>query len=283
MAFVLCRACGNQVSPDASSCPRCGATTPAVAESGSSPATGATPSPFRKPPAPASARDAAESAPPPSSRLAPDVERKGGAPARQTRSASTRVHGMIVAGLLIILLFLWYGLANRQPAPSPTLATTSAPTSRRHLSSAQRQAANEALQALKALESVTTAGVTYRDYAPRVLDAKVTIDRYLINHRDDDEAIARSIKRAADLYVLASSAWSVSTGVSDQVWYDLQRFVPERRAAVAEMCPAALTVWDEITQNKRFYGELLRRSLPDLWGCASEALAEVQRLVGATG
>ena len=161
MAFVLCRACGNQVSPDASSCPRCGATTPAVAESGSSPATGATPSPFRKPPAPASARDAAESAPPPSSRLAPDVERKGGAPARQTRSASTRVHGMIVAGLLIILLFLWYGLANRQPAPSPTLATTSAPTSRRHLSSAQRQAANEALQALKALESVTTAGVTY--------------------------------------------------------------------------------------------------------------------------
>ena len=49
MAFVLCRACGNQVSPEAPSCPRCGATRSAVAESGSSPATETTPSPFRKP------------------------------------------------------------------------------------------------------------------------------------------------------------------------------------------------------------------------------------------
>src|SRR5712692_6783873 len=39
--------------------------------------------------------------------------------------------------------------------------------------------ATDALEALKALQSVTSSGVSYRDYAPRVLDAKVKVDKYL--------------------------------------------------------------------------------------------------------
>ena len=54
-------------------------------------------------------------------------------------------------------------------AESPHAATTAAPIARA-FGAAQRQAANEALTALRSLQSVTTAGVTYRDYAPRVLE-----------------------------------------------------------------------------------------------------------------
>jgi hypothetical protein len=40
------------------------------------------------------------------------------------------------------------------------------------------QAATPALQALRGLQSVTQARLTFRDYTPRVLDAKVLVDSY---------------------------------------------------------------------------------------------------------
>ena len=39
--------------------------------------------------------------------------------------------------------------------------------------------ARDALDALRGLQSVVESGLTYRDYATRVLDAKVKVDRYL--------------------------------------------------------------------------------------------------------
>ncbi len=68
--------------------------------------------------------------------------------------------------LLLVLLLIIFGPSG-------------APGRRGKLTEAERRVALEALQVLRGLQSITTAGVSYRDYAPRVLDAKVQLDRYL--------------------------------------------------------------------------------------------------------
>src|SRR5262249_891418 len=47
----------------------------------------------------------------------------------------------------------------------------------------------EALDALKALQSVTQSGISYRDYAPRVLDAKVKVDHYVASPVTDQPEV----------------------------------------------------------------------------------------------
>jgi hypothetical protein len=68
----------------------------------------------------------------------------------------------------------------------------------------------EALRALKALQSVTSAGVNYRDYAPRVGDAKIQVDRYVSEPKGTIAETRSAIAAAMGFYILASSAWSAS-------------------------------------------------------------------------
>lgn len=63
----------------------------------------------------------------------------------------------------------------------------------------------EALDALKALRSVTNSGIAYRDYSQRVLDARVKVDRYL-GLRGNDAAVGHAIRAAMLQYELVSYA-----------------------------------------------------------------------------
>jgi hypothetical protein len=65
----------------------------------------------------------------------------------------------------------------------------------------------EALDALRALRSVTGSGIAYRDYSQRVLDAKVKVDRYLTSSGSQRPELVRAIRVAMLEYELASQAW----------------------------------------------------------------------------
>jgi hypothetical protein len=68
----------------------------------------------------------------------------------------------------------------------------------------------DALDALKALRSVTESGVTYRDYTPRVLDTKVKVDRYLNSAGDTEGQQVAAIRLAMRAYELASRTWTAN-------------------------------------------------------------------------
>jgi hypothetical protein len=53
---------------------------------------------------------------------------------------------------------------------------------------ASSSATEAIIDALKGLQSVTNSGVSYRDYAPRVLDAKIKVDKYLSGGSAGDAA-----------------------------------------------------------------------------------------------
>jgi hypothetical protein len=69
----------------------------------------------------------------------------------------------------------------------------------------------EALEALQGLKSVTDAGVNYTNYAPRVLDAKIKVDRYLATAPADAPARV-AIALAMHEFVLASQDWNATIG-----------------------------------------------------------------------
>ena len=72
------------------------------------------------------------------------------------------------------------------------------------VTSAQMGLAAEALDAVRALRSVTESSITYREYAPRVLDAKVKVDRYLSSAKPDEAELKIPLNQASD----AKRLWS---------------------------------------------------------------------------
>ena len=65
---------------------------------------------------------------------------------------------------------------------------------------------NDALRVLKGLQSATSAGVSYRDYAPRVTDAKIQVDQ-MLGDAPDGQA-KTTLAEALNFYVYASNAWN---------------------------------------------------------------------------
>src|SRR5215471_5478686 len=86
---------------------------------------------------------------------------------------------------------------------------------------AQTSPATDALDALRALKSVTEMGVSYRDFLPRVADAKIKVDRYLESPANDEAALRGKIKVAMRLYVLSTVAWSNKIQVNEDYGFQL--------------------------------------------------------------
>jgi hypothetical protein len=63
-----------------------------------------------------------------------------------------------------------------------------------------------ALQVLQGLQSATDGGISYQDYAPRVTDAKIQVDRMLSD--TPDSAPKAAIVEALAFHVFASYAWN---------------------------------------------------------------------------
>lgn len=65
---------------------------------------------------------------------------------------------------------------------------------------------NDALRVLKGLQSATSAGINYRDYAPRVTDAKIQVDQMLMDAPDGP--VKTALLEALGFYVYASNVWN---------------------------------------------------------------------------
>ena len=74
------------------------------------------------------------------------------------------------------------------------------------MSAAERQAANEVLEVLQALQAMTTGNVTPQEYTSRVANAKVQVEKYL-KEGEGDRAIKERVYEAMLVHLLAATAW----------------------------------------------------------------------------
>lgn len=171
-------------------------------------------------------------------------------------------------------------------APDPTTSVQASP-------------AHDALMALKALQSVTTVGVNYGDYASRVLDTKVKVDQFLQSPKGSSGPGTDAIRIAMRYYEIASQAWSghLTQGFPKEVG----RILEEDEEINA--CPAIKALVqrkDDFYQKNpsQYRGTRNGRPLPDpdprhfgflaelagqqpaiLWRCGSDRMAEAEGLL----
>jgi hypothetical protein len=152
------------------------------------------------------------------------------------------------------------------------------------VATAPADAQGEALKALRTLESGTSAGMTYRDYAPRVADTKAVVDRYL-SGKPEGEAV-QGIAVAMGYYVIASSSWSGMITKRHPSLPGAERLPLETcealRVAIKPKDPAITAsryrelMISSIKVNSSVLGDAMTAPL---WSCASAKLAEVEKLL----
>ncbi len=150
-------------------------------------------------------------------------------------------------------------------------------------------ASDEALDSLKALQSVASMGVSYRDYTPKVLDAKVKVDKYLSATASDPSPARSAIGLAMRFYELGAQAWnikiasnSVNSLANDTALGKILLSDPEIIG-----CPGVASMMDTFRQmlSKQkvrpdavapMYGLLASERVPVFWTCASGKIAEAE-------
>ena len=79
--------------------------------------------------------------------------------------------------------------------------------------------ATEVLKSLKVIKSITHAGVNYRDYQSKVMDATIKVDEFLDKHKkSNDPNFKKQIYDAIGYYNAASKAWLMNI-TDDQLSY----------------------------------------------------------------
>lgn len=131
---------------------------------------------------------------------------------------------------------MYFGAPVRQAPPTPPVVA-------------------DALSALKALGSAVSAGLTYRDYVPRVADTKIHVDRAVVDG-NTPPAITASLSDAMSYYILAARLWQWEIGHPQRVNNDLGVSVPS--------CVDSGSLFT-ITQMEA------------LWKCASAKIAEAEK------
>jgi hypothetical protein len=137
-------------------------------------------------------------------------------------------------------------------------------------------ALGEALDALQGLQAVAAAGVDYKEYASRVVDAKVKVDRFLASAPSDSTARG-AVARSMRFYDLASMAWS------GRVSGSLDQFPGVGRDPLLQQCDEAQDVLRKYVPHRgsdQIFGEgysdglaIALSGLPALWSCASRETA----------
>ncbi len=141
---------------------------------------------------------------------------------------------------------------------------------------------DNALRVLKGLRSATTAAISYRDYAPRVIDAKIQVDQML---NDAPDGLGKTaLAEALALYVYASKVWNAEVTRSYSkvfTWNPLlnrnplvDKCEPLRRlierSDSSELEPA------EVSLRK---SEMSAKGVSLLVHCANERVVEAERLL----
>jgi hypothetical protein len=153
-------------------------------------------------------------------------------------------------------------------------------------STSQSAPASEALRALKALQSATSVGITYRYYAPRVIDTKVQVDRFLLGNAIGPERA--HMLAAMGYYELAAQAWSYASTEPLGGFVGVGQRVEAERAT----CPSLQSLVDQgvsraarmrsTTEEDRLrsIGIVTGSSgLTIVWACAAAELAEAEKLL----
>ena len=263
MALGKCRECGKQLSTEAATCPHCGLPEPTQAK-GSTGLSGVA-SPFsRQPSQRPTAKDTSETGRSAQPAQMSQVRLR----ASESRFNFTLIHGLLAVMLLAMGGIFWYGLTRRAGAPSSpvTSAVQAVQPSKPSMTPQERQLAAEAVEALSALRSVTQAGLTYRDYSPRVLDTKVKVDRYLTSSASGRSADLReNVEIAMRLYVFASEAWNAKIRNEGGLIAD---------HPAVDLCPALRSFRDSNPDSR---GYSVASGVPLIWVCASDKLREAER------
>ena len=207
MSPAQCRGCGREISTEDVSCPHCGATQ-LLSALPSEPPPGVSPSSsFRKPLAPS--RPQASETPRPDNL---DLE----APP----STLTPMHGLLAISALLVIAIVWYGFIGRASSEKPITSSKPAPASSPapseeapaaapavpQMSAAERQAANEVLETLQAVQAMTTGDVNPQAYGVRVASAKIQVEKY-VQAGEGDRVIKERVYEAMMVHLLAAAAW----------------------------------------------------------------------------
>lgn len=143
----------------------------------------------------------------------------------------------------------------------------------------QSSTLDDALKALGGLQSVVAGGVNYRDYAPRVSDAKIIVDRYIQEPERGDGAVKEAVAAAMRYYASAARAWSARLSRSN---YEQVANDPSLRD-----CPPMLDIVEEAKRDRTAISEPSKIGIyvglrfQPLWSCASDKIGEAERALKA--
>jgi len=137
-----------------------------------------------------------------------------------------------------------------------------------------------ALDAVRAVQSATRAGVNYRDYSARVLDAKVSVDREFAGWDEPaDQPVREKIAGAMELYLTVSAAWNA------KLMRQFPASVYDATDRTLELCPTWASLKREMVRKDPSLASYERRIMDIdfkfLWSCASDKIAEAERALKA--
>ncbi len=199
------------------------------------------------------------------------------------------MRGLFALGTLLVIAILWYGITSRSssekpkappaPAPASSPAASQPPVAAPEvpqLSAAERQAANDALEALKTLQSVTAADIAFQDYMSRVLNTKTQVEKYL-QAGGGDKAIKDRVYDAMTVHLLAAAAWRAKI-VNRQSDYEsvgtlpAPALCPEIQPLLDLPPPTGISGTPEMNR-----GANLAASVDRLWSCAANKIADAEQ------
>ncbi len=153
---------------------------------------------------------------------------------------------------------------------------------------AQPSARGEAIEALRGLQALTRGRLTYTEYAPQVKATKLMVDRYLQGPAGQDSREVRSaIGEAMHYHVLAAAAWNAQVRSGDYSIAGADPIIekcPELKRAVDEAyaervkTPAWRITTPTAALTAYYDGQAVAAHLPVVWSCASNKIAEAERL-----
>jgi hypothetical protein len=137
---------------------------------------------------------------------------------------------------------------------------------------------DEALRALKALQSVTRAGVVYREYSTRVNDAKIVVDRFVQDAAAPAEAKS-PIQEAMEFYIIVAQVWNARITSSQAEYHSVGR------NPALDRCPEMRETFSKVKRGSDLGSDPETRGqivdavgIQPLWSCASTKIAEAEKL-----
>ena len=125
------------------------------------------------------------------------------------------------------------------------------------------------------------AGVSYREYGPRVIETRAAGETFLQNPASGDTGVKGAMHAAMNLYALGAEAWNARLHKSG---YEALATNP-----TTDLCPALGIKMTEarehglLKQNRLSTGIGVAAGLPQIWACAGEKVDEASRLMAQPG